>query len=58
MPRSVMMYLRSLPRGTPKVHFSRFNLMLPSEVLEGFFKFEDEVAPLLRLYHIAINIDL
>jgi hypothetical protein len=28
MPCSVMMYPRSLPQGTLKVHFSRFSLML------------------------------
>jgi hypothetical protein len=28
MSRLVMMYPRSLPWETPKVHFSRFNLML------------------------------
>jgi hypothetical protein len=28
MPRSVMMYPRSLPWGTSKVHFYEFNLML------------------------------
>jgi hypothetical protein len=28
MPRSVMMYPRSLPRGTPNVHFFGFSLML------------------------------
>jgi hypothetical protein len=28
MPHLVMMYPRSLPRGTQKVHFSGFNLML------------------------------
>jgi hypothetical protein len=28
MPRLVMMYPRSLPWGTPKVHFSGFSLML------------------------------
>jgi hypothetical protein len=28
MPRSVMMYPRSLPWGTAKVHFFGFNLMV------------------------------
>jgi hypothetical protein len=28
MPRLVMMYPRSLPWGTPKVHFFGFSLML------------------------------
>jgi hypothetical protein len=30
MPRLVMIYLRILLQGTPKVHFSRFSLMLKS----------------------------
>jgi hypothetical protein len=59
MPCWVMMYPRSLPRGTPMMHFSEFSLILKvSMVCEGFLQVIDEAITLPCLYNDVINVDL
>jgi hypothetical protein len=49
MPRLVLMYPRSLPRGTPKVHFSGLNLTLKCLRLAKVYS---RLAMILLLYRV------
>jgi hypothetical protein len=59
MPRLVMMYPRSLPRGTPKVHFSGFRLMLIRlRLVKVSSRLVMRLPPCRVFYDDVVNVDL